>query len=247
MYYKIIKDNSILGVATSDNLIRYQSLHKMYFMASESSAEAIRCNETFYHSHWMIEFKAPIEYIEADVISIDKDEYEVLVEAFETNETVQDDFLDETNDLVVEEIPEEMTVAFVKSAKIKEMKYACRSTIENGVDVVLSDGNNYHFSLTTQDQLNLTTLSTMVAAGETSIPYHADGELCKYYSVEDILTIISATKEHISYHTTYFNSLKSYIYSLESVSEIGDVVYGCNIPKEYQSEVLLALCTKKDV
>ena len=246
MYYKIIKDNTILGVATSDNLIRYQLLHKMYPMASESSAEAIICNDVIYHADWMLEFKAPIEYITADIVSIDEEEYTALAKAFETNETIKDDFLDEPNDEVVEEVPEEMTVAFVKDAKIKEMKNTCRLVIENGIDVVLSDGNSYHFSLTTQDQLNLTTLSTMVAAGETSIPYHADGELCKYYSVEDILIIVSAAKDHIAYHTTYYNSLKSYISSLKSINTISAIVYGCEIPEKYQSEVLAALDSQKD-
>ena len=246
MFYKIIKDNSILGVATSDNLIRYQLLHKMYLMASESSAEAIICNETIYHSDWMLEFKAPVEYIEADIVSIDEEEYEALVQAFKTNETVEDDSSIEPEDEVVEEVPEEMTVAFVKDAKIKEMKNVCRYTIENGVDVVLSDEEEYHFSLTTQDQLNLTTLSAMVESGETSIPYHADGELCKYYSVEDILAIISAAKNHIAYHTTYYNSLKSYISSLKSINTISAIKYGCSIPEKYQSQVLVSLLNSKE-
>jgi len=246
MFYKIIKDNSILGVATSDNLIRYQLLHKMYLMASESSAEAIVCNETIYHSDWMLEFKAPVEYIEADIVSIDEEEYEALVEAFKTNETVEDDSLIEPEDEVVEEVPEEMTVAFVKDAKIKEMKNTCRYTIENGVDVILSDEKEYHFSLTTQDQLNLTTLSAMVESGETSIPYHADGELCKYYSVEDILAIIFAAKNHIAYHTTYYNSLKSYISSLKSINTISAITYGCSIPEKHQSQVLASLLNSEE-
>ena len=61
MYYKIIKDNTIVGVATSDNLIRYQLLHKMYPMASESSAEALLYNEKIYHADWMLKFQAPME------------------------------------------------------------------------------------------------------------------------------------------------------------------------------------------
>ena len=242
MYYKIVKDNTVLGVATSNDLIRYQSLHKMYLMASESSAEAIVCNGVIYHADWMREFKAPTKYIEADVLAIDEEEYNVLSKAFETNEVIEQENIEEPiNNNVVEEVPEEMTVAFVKDAKIKEMKNTCRLEIENGVDVVLSDGKTYHFSLATQDQLNLSTLSTMIAAGETSIPYHADGELCKYYSAEDALAIISAANKHIVYHTTYYNSLKSYVSSLRSVKTIGDVVYGCKIPEKYQSEVFKTL------
>ena len=86
----------------------------------------------------------------------------------------------------------------------------------------------------------------MVTTGETSIPYHADGELCKYYSVEDILSIVSAAKEHIAYHTTYYNSLKAYILSLKSINTVSAVTYGCEIPAKYQSEVLASLYSNAD-
>ena len=144
MYYKIIKDGTVLGVATSDNLIRYQLLHQMYPMASESSAEAMIYNENIYHADWMLKFQAPIDYIEADIISIDAEEYNALFEALETNETVIVDEQNEPENDAVKEEPEEVTVAFVKEAKIKEMKNTCRTIIENGVDVVLSDNNNHH-------------------------------------------------------------------------------------------------------
>lgn len=242
MYYKIVKDNIILGIATSANLIRYQTLHKMYPMASEFSAEAIVCKDIIYHADWMLEFKAPVKYVIADVISINEEEFNILSNAFETNETVEDNLLEEfINDDIIEEVFQDYTIDFVKNTKIKEMKRTCRLEIEKGVDVVLSDGNNYHFSLTTQDQLNLTTLSAMIMSGEELIPYHADGELCKYFSVEDISTLISIARKHISYHTTYYNSLKSYILALGDIKDIDVIVYGCDIPKEYQSEVLLSL------
>lgn len=245
MYYKIVNDNTILGVATSDDLIRYQLLHKMYLLASESSAEAIICNGVIYRADWMLQFAAPTEFVAADIVSIDEEEYNALVAAFETNEKIEIE-AEEPIDNITEEVPEEMTVAFIKDAKIKEMKSTCRSTIENGIDVVLSDGETYHFSLTTQDQLNLTTLSAMVSAGETSIPYHADNEPCKYYSVEDILIIITEAKNHIAYHTTYYNSLKLYISSLRSINTISAIVYGCEIPEKYQSEVLVTLLNSEN-
>lgn len=245
MYYKIIKDNTILGVATSDNLVRYQALHKMYFLASESTAEALVHKDIFYRADWMLKFKAPVECIEADIVSIDFDEYNSLCEAFETNESIEIDE-PEYEENIIEEVPEEMTVAFVKESKIKEMKNTCKSEIEKGVDVILSDDKTHHFSLTTQDQLNLTTLAAMITTGEISIPYHADGELCKYYSTEDILVIISEAKNHIAYHTTYYNSLKSYISSLKSINTISAIVYGCKIPEKYQSEVLSTLYAQSD-
>lgn len=121
------------------------------------------------------------------------------------------------------------------------MSATCNKIITNGFDAILSDGENHHFSLTIQDQLNLITLSSMVAAGETIIPYHADGELCKGYSVEDITTIINTATSFKTYHVTYFNSLKVYIDSMNDINEVNNVVYGIDIPEEYQSDVLKQL------
>ena len=101
------------------------------------------------------------------------------------------------------------------------MSLNCNKTITNGFDITLSDGNSYHFSLTTQDQLNLITLATMVESGETQIPYHADGEPCKFYSATDISAIIAKATEFKTYHISYYNSLKTYINSMETIDEIG--------------------------
>jgi hypothetical protein len=58
------------------------------------------------------------------------------------------------------------------------------------------------------------------------------------------MTIINTVTELKTYHTTYYNSLKSYIQSLDTREEIGKVSYGMNIPDEYQSEVLKDLIKK---
>jgi hypothetical protein len=77
------------------------------------------------------------------------------------------------------------TLEFIRTSKIKEMSYTCKNMIENGFDIVLSDGENHHFSLSEQDQLNLLILSTKIASGE-NVSYHADGELSKFYSAAEM-------------------------------------------------------------
>ena len=131
----------------------------------------------------------------------------------------------------------------LKNAKISEMNYCCNNEIKQGVDITLSDGNTYHFSLAVQDQLNLIALNLMISEGETSIPYHADGEACRFYSDEDIKQIIKATTQFKIYHTSYFNSLKMYIDSLNDISTISEVKYGMEVPSDYQSDVLKHLKT----
>ena len=146
-------------------------------------------------------------------------------------------------EVIEEEIVTEpdVTIEFVKTSKIAEMNNKCNKTIIAGFDAVLSDGKVYHFSLTTQDQLNLITLSTMLESGETAIPYHADGELCRFYSAADIKTILETATQFKTYHVSYFNSLKSYILSLDKIESVRAIVYGISIPPEYQSDVLKVL------
>lgn len=129
----------------------------------------------------------------------------------------------------------------IKTLKIKELSTECNKTIIDGFDIVLSDNNKYHFSLTYEDQINLITLSGMVQAGEKYIPYHPDSQGCRYYSAEDMSKIITYGTIFKTYHTTYFNSLKMFVNSLTDNETVRSIEYGINIPDEYQSDVLKQL------
>ncbi len=81
----------------------------------------------------------------------------------------------------------EPTLEEVKADKIKQLSDICEKTIFNGIDVILSDGSLKHFSLKTEDQINLNGLVNQVSLGtikaENGVPYHADGELCTLFSI----------------------------------------------------------------
>ena len=147
-----------------------------------------------------------------------------------------------------EEIPEDPDEAleFVKEMKIKEMSNTCRQTIIDGVDVELSDGKTHHFSLEIEDQIKIQALALKAQQGEEKLYWHPDGELCQFYSAEDILRIYAALEETQTVNTTYFNSLRNYIQSMTSIEQVGKVVYGMGIPEEYQSEVLKYLLKEGD-
>ena len=81
----------------------------------------------------------------------------------------------------------------------------------------------------------------MAANGMEMIPYHADGEICKFYSPDDINNIIEAATQYKIYHTTYYNALKNYVNSLDDINTIQQIEYGVVLPIEYQSDVLRAL------
>ena len=242
-YYKLINGEVFVGIASQHDFREYQHKHNILLACTEETAQYVQSDGTLYHASWMRPITTDrVQYITVEMIAISEDEYNTLKAAIESGEEVVIE-----PDNPVEDIPPvtdpnvEVTVEYVRSAKINEMNNACNKVITSGFDTVLSDGETYHFSLTTQDQLNLITLSTLVESGETAIPYHADGELCKFYSAEDITTIITNATAFKTYHVSYFNALRAYIESLNTMEDIGNITYGVPIPEEYQSEVLKVL------
>ena len=248
-YYKLISGNTFVGVVTQSDFRVFQRKHNIVLACDEEQAQYVQLGDIFYRANWMVPVITDrVAYETVEVIRIDKDEYDILYEAIEKGEDV---VVEPEQTPSVEDTPpvdpnEEVTVEYVRAAKLAEMSMVCNKVIENGIDVMLSDGQIGHFSLTTQDQLNLITLQSMIVAGETMIPYHADGELCRYYTVEDISVVMDAATAHKTFHVTYFNSLKMYINALADITTISAVQYGMDIPAEYQSDILKAMCASLD-
>lgn len=243
-YYKIIADNKIVGVVTSSNMRRFQLKHKILLICDEQEAQYVQIDDKLYRDDWLVPVTTDlVEYESAQIINIPKSEYDILYESMKTGEeiVITPGILEEPITPPVIDGIEVITVDYVKNNKITEMSNACNKTITDGFNATLSDDRTYHFSLTTQDQLNLITLSTMVANGEAAIPYHADGELCKFYSAEDINIILEAATAHKTFHVSYFNALKAFIESLNTIEELSVIQYGVEIPEAYQSDVLKVL------
>ena len=241
-YYKIIIQDKVVDIATEESFIEYQVKNKLLLFCTRQKGQYLQGNAgALYRSTFMTKvITDEVPYQQANIVEIDKEEYNILVKTFETNEEIlieQPEPEPIEEEIFIDPI-EEATIDFIRTSKLAEMNSTCNKTITKGFDIALSDGNSYHFSLTTQDQLNLITLASMVEGGETQIPYHADGEPCKFYSVEDINAIITKATKFKTYHISYFNSLKIYINSMETKEEIAAVTYGTEIPEEYQSEVL---------
>lgn len=243
-YYKLISGNTFVGIATQSDFRVFQHKHQIVLVCDEEQAQYVQCGDVMYRAHWMVPVTTDrVAYETVEVIRIEKDEYDILYEAVEKGEDIKVEQEQPTPEVETPPVDpnEAATIDYVKTAKIAEMNHLCNKVIESGVDVLLSDGKVYHFSLTTQDQLNLITLQSMIAAGETSIPYHADGELCRYYSIEDIKKVMDTATAYTTFHVTYFNSLKVFINALDDIAAISAVQYGMDIPIEYQSDILQAL------
>ena len=241
-YYKIIKDNTFLGIITSNNFIRYQDANRMLMGANEETGDLVDYNNHLYRALWMKPMNPNIhQHFEiADITEISQEEYNSFSDAIRANkQIIVEDKIQEYVQPTVKLNIEEQGVDFIRSSKLNEMSYACRKTIEAGFDLELR-GETKHFSLDTQDQLNLMSLGIM-AQTQSLIPYHADGEECDFYTAEEINEIIDTANAFKIYHTTYYNALKGYINSLETIEDIAAVTYDMEIPEEHQTNVLKAL------
>ena len=157
-----------------------------------------------------------------------------------TDEVVQV-FKDSLSRKTVETIEEVMQI------KLHEINTACESIITTGIDITTSQGTK-HFSLTSEDQMNITALQMQfekALTGQPSsinlakgIPYHADGELCRYWSPDDFAVISEATVGHIFYHQTYCNHLRTYIRRITDMDELRSVQYGMKLPDDLTVSLL---------
>lgn len=184
-------------------------------------------------------------FTEIAIADITENEYEELKILLNLGADVPDNEdgvnWSDNEESIPDEIPEDATLSEVKERHLANLSNDCQNVIYQGVDVKLTDGLVHHFALEIEDQLNLLTLSSLIANGETLIPYHASNELCTFYSADDILILIEAATAFKTYHTSYYNSLKNWIMSMDNIVDVGSVKYGDQIPIEYCSDVLLGI------
>lgn len=138
------------------------------------------------------------------------------------------------------------TLEEVQSQKISEFDTLCNQSIVNGVDVEI-DGAIEHFSYTDEDQANLDDLMQMAKATMLDQPYHSDGNGCKLYAVEQVVTIYIAEKLNKMHHTTYFNQMKMYIKTLEDKDIITAINYGDALTGEYLENYNLMMTQAKKI
>ena len=209
-YYKIIKNKEFIGVGTTLNLRRFQKKHKIILICDETQVQYIQLGDVLYRANWMWpETTDSVKYEIADVIRIEKDEYDLLLKAIETNEEIA---IEEEPIVEIEHVAvEEPTIDYVRASKISELKRDCNKAITDGVDIKLSDGETRHFSMSLEDQINLLTMA-----------YLADESV---YSTEDMNTIIAETNTFKNYHIAKFKQLESRVNSLNTIEEISAVNY----------------------
>ena len=252
IFYKITHNQDIIDVNTNEsiNYVRYDKYHQSLKICGSDSNDVIGIvssdNSAIYHLVGYPEIPNVIlgEFADVQMFEISEEDYTVFKKALEEEKEIidPDPYIPPEPEPTPEEQEREeeyrRSLQFVKDKKIEYMSYLCHQTIENGILITLSDGLEHRFALTENDQTNLMERQAQLMAGATQVSYHADGELCTYYSAEDMTAIIQASIFHKDYQTTYFNSLKYYINSMTDKNEVSAVEYGIEIPEQYQSQPL---------
>lgn len=124
------------------------------------------------------------------------------------------------------------TLDEVKINKINELSLACNLSIVSGFNVEIN-GTTEHFSYDEYDQMNLKEIFDLSMKTKLPMYYHANGESCKEYSVENIARIYSTGAMFKMQHVTYFNQLSSCVKNMTSKTEIEYVSYGQELTGTY--------------
>lgn len=120
--------------------------------------------------------------------------------------------------------------------KLADLKADCNTVITSGIEVETSRGVE-RFSLTSEDQINIQNLSLQVATGAPVVLYHADGQLCRAFTAEEITAVGTAAVSFVTYHTTYFNHLKAWVERTKNADELKDIAYGSELPADLQASM----------
>ena len=246
VYYKILDDEGNVGVATSDDLRKYQRKHNILVYSEAEQAECILVNDMLYRAKWMKPFNSDFYSCQnASIVAISEEEYRALL-APETDCASGVEPTEDPGEMLTEEAPPEtdetdtLTSDYVRKKKVEQLATACRKHITDGFDIQIGE-KTMHFSMKASDQLNLNAAALSLLNGDTGIPYHADDGKYELFSAEDMRSVVNAANAHRLYHLAYFNSLKAWLKSMTKLSSIRAVEYGAPVPAKYQTKYFQSL------
>lgn len=140
---------------------------------------------------------------------------------------IDGNFVKKETDMRLEKIDD------IKQIKISMMSSICQNVIEGGFDL-----NDEHYSLSAYDQINIMKLESQARLNpDQPLPYHADGELCKLYTAEDIITLAEYATGWKLYWSTYFNHLKNEILNMTDVDQIISVKFGQTLSDDSNTSI----------
>ena len=218
--YKVIKNNKIIDVVKTPLFVRFLKSGHIALTDRISAQGIVGSDEETVYSF------APMQDTTIQVVSIEEitlDEFNRLYDLLNSNQEICNT---------------EAVLDILRQNKIKYLSDVCKAKITSGISVILSDKKLYRFRLTVEDQINLMMIETQLNSGAPTFLYHATDEPCQFFSKEDMTKIIKAYKQHVQYHTTYFNVAKQYINSLIDAVKIEAFTYGTRLDNIVHSEAI---------
>ena len=119
---------------------------------------------------------------------------------------------------------------FLREERLAELQKSCQDAIYAGVEVATSEGMK-KFSLTLADQINLIGLQNLLDKGCSAMPYHADGEAMRLWTVDDMQKILQAADRHVMEHRVYFSLLREWLRRTSYPDFLG-IDYGDALPDD---------------
>lgn len=244
MFYMVVQNDQIIDALSEIVYVRKQITHGNLIICNAELAEGILSYDC--SSIWFVPDLITENVNEYPIVSlqeIDEEKYKVLRNALDKDcevpcpkpEQPTPNEPDNQSGLLLE---------CIQTNKINEMSKICNQRILSGFNMVLDDGQTHHFDFTLEEQANLMYAKLCIDNGATKIPYHASDEPCRFFTADEIKKIINVGTNMRILETTYFNSLKLYIKSMNTIEEVNSVVYGMNIPEQFQSEVMTEIKKK---
>ena len=225
---KIIQNDKVIDVVRHPHFVRFLSSGHVAITDKTSAQGVIGSDEKTIYSFKHIpkqKFKT-VQFAE-----VTPEEFNRLQGLLNSNQEVSAD---------------DSALAEVKRETIKRLSSICKNQIISGFSVELSDNKLYNFRLTPEDQLNLMIIENQLNSGAETFVYHATNMPCKIFMREDMLKIIATFKQHILYHTTYFNAAKQYIKSLTDITKVITFAYGTDISNTVSDVVLKQILKNGD-
>lgn len=194
--------------------------------------------------------KAEIQVeVTEEVPTLDESGQEILVTVPST-EIQQVDLIvvtlkyEDPTKIMIEKINQQINPSIdIENCTIEELKEwqkyvintKCTIEIENGIDVLLSDGNTYHFSYKLVDQINYAEMYQKIEYdGYTKLPYHPDNGDCTIYDSADIKTIITRQRINKFYLTTKCNAYHRMIDEATTKENVMLITWGSKLSPERQ-------------
>ena len=135
---------------------------------------------------------------------------------------------------------EKMTLEEYRTYKKQLIGKECREKIHSGIDFEM-DGTIEHFTYNADDQINFIDVKVMCDSGFPVIPYHESSDStntnpCKFYPAEDMAKVYMQQVLNKFRHTTKCNALYQWLDSLNSKSDMSDIIFDSALPARFQAQ-----------